>query len=130
MPSHLRVLIVEDDSAMAQMCAKLIRRRGHSAIIAGSCIDALGIVREAGDIDLVISDVQMPQMSGLQLLALLHAIDSRLPVILMTGYAEPPNADEAVAMGASDYLLKPFDSETLLCSVERVTSSRSNLPHS
>jgi DNA-binding NtrC family response regulator len=124
MPAGLKVLIVEDDNALARMCAKLIQRRGHSAVIARSCDDALGIVREAGDIDVVISDVQMPHISGLQLLALLHAIDSKLPIILMTGYGTLVNPKQAIAMGASDYIMKPFDSETLMGSLERVTYTR------
>jgi CheY-like chemotaxis protein len=49
----MKVLIVEDDNAMAQMCAKLIRRRGHSVLIAGSAQDALAILREGRDIDVV-----------------------------------------------------------------------------
>ena|SRR5207248_1831230 len=119
----MKVLIVEDDNAMAQMCAKLIRRRGHSVVIACSCHDALAIVREAHDIDVVVSDVKMPQMSGLELLLQLRAIDAKLPVLLMTGYTQLINTDQATALGATEYLLKPFDPETLLASLERVTRS-------
>src|SRR6185369_13481106 len=63
-----KVLIVEDDAAMAQMCAKLVRRRGHLAVIAATCQDALSILRDAADIDVVLSDIQMPNMSGIELL--------------------------------------------------------------
>jgi DNA-binding NtrC family response regulator len=124
MPSPIKVLIVEDDNAMAQMCAKLIRRRGHSAVIACSSRDALAIVRMGGDIDVVISDVMMPSMNGIQLMAQLHAIDRELPVILMTGYASSLGPSPAVALGAADYLIKPFDSEALLGSVERAFRMR------
>src|SRR5947208_11876438 len=119
MDLSLNVLIVEDDNAMAQMCAKLIRRRGHSAIIAGSCHEALGILAARGDVDAVISDVQMPQMSGIELLAQLREINVQIPVILMTGYTNIVSADEAVTLGAADYLSKPFDAETLIGSLER-----------
>jgi DNA-binding NtrC family response regulator len=119
-----KVLIVEDDNAMAQMCAKLIRRRGHTVLIAGSCHDALAVVRELRDIDVVISDVQMPQMSGVQLLARLHALDATLPVILMTGYAHVLGPDQALALGAADYILKPFEPEILISSLERASRSR------
>src|SRR5262249_1819496 len=83
LPMPTKVLIVEDDNAMAQMCAKLIRRRGHTVVIAGSGQDALAMIRQAADIDVVISDVQMPQMSGMQLLVRLRALDANLPIILM-----------------------------------------------
>ena len=129
MDARIKVLIVEDDNAMAQMCAKLIRRRGHSAVIACSSHDALAIVREARDIDIVISDIQMPEMSGLQLLARLRAIDETLPVILMTGYAHLLNPAEVIDQGAADYIMKPFDPDSLLGSLERATRSRHNLAH-
>src|SRR5262245_4101560 len=120
----LKVLIVEDDNAMAQMCAKLIRRQGHSAVIAGSGHDALRIVRAAQDVDAVISDIQMPQMSGIQLLAHLREFNAALPVILMTGYANLVGPDEAKTLGATTYLAKPFDADALIGILERAVRSR------
>jgi DNA-binding NtrC family response regulator len=124
-----KVLIVEDDNAMAQMCAKLIRRHGHTALIAGSGQDALTMITEAHDIDVVISDVQMPQMSGVQLLARLRAFDATLPIILITGYAHLLSPAEALELGATDYIMKPFEPETLIGSLERATKSRHKLTH-
>jgi DNA-binding NtrC family response regulator len=118
-----KVLIVEDDNAMAQMCAKLIRRRGHTVVIAASGQDALAMVREARDIDVVITDVQMPKMSGMQLAARLHALNANLPIILMTGYALLLSPSEALEIGAADYILKPFEPETLIGSLERALNS-------
>lgn len=123
----MKVLIVEDDNAMAQMCAKLIRRRGHSAVITCSSQDALAIVKTAGDIDVVLSDVQMPHMTGFELLAGLLEIDGSLPVILMSGYATVLSPAEAVELGAADYITKPFNSETLLGSLERAVRIREHL---
>jgi DNA-binding NtrC family response regulator len=119
MDLSLNVLVVEDDEAMAQMCAKVIRRRGHSAVIAESCQDAVAIVRAGREIDAVISDVHMPQMSGIELLVQLQELNAQLPVILMTGYTNIASANEAAALGAADYLSKPFDPETLIGSIER-----------
>jgi DNA-binding NtrC family response regulator len=122
-----KVLIVEDDNAMAQMCAKLIRRRGHNVVIAASGQDALAMVREARDIDVVITDVQMPKMSGMQLVARLHALDATLPIILMTGYAQLLSPSEALEIGAADYIMKPFEPETLIGSLERAINSGSHV---
>src|SRR5262245_42867500 len=124
-----KVLIVEDDNAMAQMCAKLIRRRGHIPLITSSGHDALSLVREGRDIDVVISDVQMPHMSGVELLARLRALDETLPVILITGYAHLCGPSQAIALGATDYITKPFEPEVLIGSLERATRSRYNLTH-
>jgi FixJ family two-component response regulator len=64
-------------------------------------------------------DVHMPQMSGIELLAQLREFNTQLPVILMTGYTNLVGSSEAVELGASDYLSKPFDAETLIGSIER-----------
>jgi CheY-like chemotaxis protein len=119
-----KVLIVEDDVAMAQMCAKLVRRQGHIPMVARSCRQALSLVRENADIDAVLSDIQMPNMSGIELLTQLQELDTHLPVILMTGYANIISAAEALSLGALDYLSKPFDAETLICSLERAFQTR------
>lgn len=124
-----KVLIVEDDNAMAQMCAKLIRRRGHVVLIAGSGHDAVAMVREVGDIDVVVSDVQMPRMNGQQLVAELHELDANLPVILMTGFTHLLSPFQATALGAVDYIMKPFEPEILISSLERAMRSRGNLSH-
>jgi DNA-binding NtrC family response regulator len=115
----LKVLIVEDDNAMSQMCAKLIRRHGHTALIADSGLHALAIFQSNPDIAAVLTDVQMPHMSGIRLLAELRALDPELPVILMTGYTNIVSLDEARSLGATDYLSKPFDAGTLIGSLER-----------
>ena len=119
-----KVLIVEDDAAMAQMCAKLVRRRGHLAVIAATCQEALTILRDASDVDVVLSDIQMPNMSGIELLLQLRRLDPHLPIILMTGYANVVSAAEALALGAADYLSKPFNASTLIGSLERAFETR------
>jgi len=119
-----KVLIVEDDNAMAQMCAKLIRRQGHSAVIAGSGHDALRIVKATQDVDAVLSDIQMPRMSGIELLARLREFNAGLPVILMTGYANVVTSDDAKTLGATTYLAKPFDADALIGILERAVRSR------
>jgi len=119
-----KILIVEDDNAMAQMCAKLLRRRGHSVLIANSGLDAVAIVRFGGDVDLVISDFRMPQMDGLQLVGRLHEIDSTLPVILMTGFASDVRVEHATKFGISDCVIKPFDPDGLLTSIDKVLRTR------
>jgi DNA-binding NtrC family response regulator len=122
----LKVLIVEDDHAMAQMCAKLIRRRGHTVRIAASGEDALALIREKHDVDVVISDVEMPHMSGIELLTGLRALDATIPVILITGYTHLLSPSQARELGATDFILKPFDPRTLLESLERINQSSHN----
>jgi len=124
--TQLKVLLVDDDQAMAQMCAKLIRRRGHLAIIAHTCQEAVHIVSAVDDLDVVVSDIQMPEMSGIQLLVRLRAMNQTLPVVLMTGYGHTVSSAQVLAMGAADYLIKPFEPDTFLTCLERATTSRHN----
>jgi DNA-binding NtrC family response regulator len=121
--TRLKVLLVEDDQAMAQMCAKLIRRRGHLAVIAHTSQEAVRIVSTFDDIDVVVSDIQMPEMSGIQLLVSLREMNQTLPVILMTGYGHTVSSAQVLAMGAADYLIKPFEPDTFLTCLERATRS-------
>ena len=109
---------------MAQMCAKLIRRRGHSAVIARSSEDALALIRGGARVDVVISDVQMPHMTGIELLAGIRQLDPELPIILMTGYATMISPGQANTLGATDYLTKPFDAEAFIGSLERAIRKR------
>ena len=126
MPTRLKVLVVEDDNSMAQMCAKLIRRRGHSAVVAGTCRDAVRIIASEHDIDVVVSDVQMPEMDGIQLLAQLRTFKKTLPVILMTGYGHVSGSSQFLALGATDYIIKPFEPDAFVACVERATRSSHN----
>ena len=125
----MNVLIVEDDNAMAQMCAKLIRRHGHTTHLARSGEEALAIMAEGQGIDVVVSDVQMPRISGIQLLMQLRALDESLPIILMTGYTHIINASQALTLGASDFIVKPFDSNTFMDCIERVLRLPVNFPY-
>jgi DNA-binding NtrC family response regulator len=125
----MKVLMVEDDSAMAQMCAKLLRRRGHTIHVAGTAEEALIIMEDQRDLDVVVSDVHMPRMSGIQLLQRIRAIDNSIPFILMTGYTHIVNASQAIALGAADYIVKPFDPEVFIHCLERVLRVPANFPY-
>ena len=120
----MKVLLVEDDQAMARMCAKLIHRRGHCAVVALSSEEAVRIVSDSDDIDVVVSDVQMPEMNGIQLLAQLRTMKNTLPVVLMTGYGHLVSSDQVLDMGAAGYIIKPFEPDVFLHCLERATRSR------
>jgi DNA-binding NtrC family response regulator len=120
----MKVLLVEDDQAMARMCAKLIHRRGHCAVVARSSEEAVRIVSDSDDIDVVVSDVQMPEMNGIQLLARLQTMKNTLPVVLMTGYGHLVSSAQVLAMGAAGYIIKPFEPDVFVDCVERATRSQ------
>lgn len=116
-----RLLVVEDDQAMQQMCVQLFQRRGYEAEGVSDAERALARVRGGETIDLVLSDIRLGRErseNGLELLKQLKALRPDMPVILMTGYATVQDAVEAMKLGAADYVTKPFERTELLNKVE------------
>jgi len=116
-----RVLIVDDDPAVLFALEETIRERRHDVVAVSSAAAALDAL---DGIDVVISDYAMPDMDGLQLLERLAAIDSTLPVIMVTAHGTERLAVRALKQGAYDYLTKPFDNDELFYSIERAAETR------
>jgi len=107
------VLIVDDDPQLRQSFEKLLSAEGDAVRVATSGEAALAQVRESLP-DLVIMDVRMPGMSGLETFRRLHELEPRLPVIIMTAYGTTETAIEATKLGAFEYVLKPFEIPDIL----------------
>ncbi|MFH1881458.1 MAG: sigma-54 dependent transcriptional regulator [Planctomycetota bacterium] len=120
MSRKTNILVVEDDAAMRQSCAKVFRLRGHNVTEASSAEEALDQIREQRDIDVVLTDLKMPGMDGVALLREIKLLDPRIEVVLMTGYGSIKNAIEAMKHGAADYITKPFDTNELLMTVSKI----------
>ncbi len=112
------ILIVDDDPRLRDSFAKLLAQEGHQPLTAASGEE--GIARLAQDKpDLVVMDVRMPGMTGIEALARMKAQDQATPVIIMTAFAATDTAIEAVNKGAFDYNLKPFDIPEMLGLIEQ-----------
>lgn len=116
----VNILIVEDDTAMRQSCAKVFRLKGFEVSEVSSADEALDEIRKRGDIDIVLTDLKLPGMDGVALLAQIKLLDPTIEVVLMTGYGSITNAVEAMKYGAADYITKPFDTNELLMTVGRI----------
>lgn len=104
-----RILIVDDDPIVADSLAQYVRTLGHEAATAGDGAEALAMLRNAGKAyHLVVSDVNMPRMDGLELLKQIRRLHEDVVVIVITGYGTIESAVEAVKLGAFDYLTKPI----------------------
>jgi len=102
-----KILIVDDDAQLRHSFNRLLSEEGHEVVTASSGETAITSVE--GDIpDLVILDIRLPGMTGLETLERLRKLESRLPVIIMTAYGTTDTAITATRMGAFDYVLKPF----------------------
>jgi DNA-binding NtrC family response regulator len=116
------VLVVDDDEGVARVLAALLRQDGLEALTAASGSAALDLLR-ARPCDLVISDLRMPGMDGLQLLAALGQRLPDVPVIVITAHGTIPLAVGAMRGGAADFILKPFDREEILYAVRKALAA-------
>ncbi|MBM4294809.1 MAG: sigma-54-dependent Fis family transcriptional regulator [Deltaproteobacteria bacterium] len=107
------IIVVDDDHQLRQSFKKILAAEGHSVRTAASGEAALELVRESLP-DLVIMDIRMPGMDGLEAFRRMRAIESRLPVVIMTAYGTTETAIEATKLGAFDYVLKPFEIPDIL----------------
>ncbi|MFT3711437.1 MAG: sigma-54 dependent transcriptional regulator [Archangium sp.] len=116
------ILVVDDDEAVGKVLAALLTQSGHKATWVGSAEAALATLDKKA-FDLVISDVRMPGLSGLELLKLLRQRSPDLPVVLLTAHGTVQMAVEAMREGAADFLLKPFNRDEVLFVVKKCLSS-------
>jgi cyclic di-GMP phosphodiesterase len=107
MEQRAHILVVDDDPFTLDSISLLIREFGYQVSACPRGRDALDLLRET-TVDAVLTDIKMPDLTGLELLEQIHTKDPELPVILMTAYAELDTAVEAIKMGAADFLIKPY----------------------
>ena len=114
MPEHL--LVVDDQTSMRELLGILFEREGYTVSAASSAEEAIALLKSL-PIDLVLTDMNMPGMSGLELVRLVRSgvipQHRDLPMVMVTAYGTTQSAIQAMKEGASDYVLKPFDNDEL-----------------
>jgi len=106
------ILIVEDEVSLRQMLTILLKREGYSVEQADNGLNALSMIKEKS-IDLIISDIQMPKMTGIELLRSLWDENIDVPMIMVTAFSSTEEAVEAMKLGAYDYITKPFKNDEI-----------------
>jgi len=117
------VLVVDDEKNYLVVLSELLGEEGYEVLCASSAPEALSFLEES-DVDLVITDMKMPKMSGIQLLQEVKRRDPGLPVIMMTAYGTVENAVQAMKKGALDYITKPFQNEELKLTIRKAIDHR------
>jgi DNA-binding NtrC family response regulator len=107
------ILIVEDKESMAEMLSQALEAEGYSTLHAKDGGEGIQLFKDK-KIDLVLTDLKLPQKDGLEVLAVVKAHNPLTPVIMMTAYGTIETAVKAVKEGAYDFLTKPFDPDHLL----------------
>lgn len=113
-----QILVVDDEPKMRRVLEIMLQKMGHKVFAAGNGREALQVFA-AQAIDLVITDLRMPEMDGIELLAQLRAQESEVPVMVITAHGTIETAVTAMKHGACDYILRPFDIDALELAVSR-----------
>jgi two-component system response regulator HydG len=121
--SKARILVVDDEPSARSGLEKLLRQDGYEVDAASEGAIALGIASERPP-DVVVTDLKMPKMDGIELLRKLREQDPDLPVIVVTAFGDVSSAVGAMRAGAEDYLTKPVDFDALALAIERALERR------
>ena len=111
-----RILVIDDDIGLTTVVRRGLAYEGFEVIVAGSGAEGLARARERYP-DLVILDIMMPEMDGLEVLRRLRQADEQLPILLLTAKDEPADQVRGLERGADDYVVKPFTFEVLAARV-------------
>jgi DNA-binding NtrC family response regulator len=123
-PDSVNVLFVDDEVAFVEAVARRLSRLDIAVVAASGGDDAIRILAENDDIDVVVLDIRMPGMDGLQTLLEVKRLRSSMPVIILTGHGTVESAIKGMKLGAFDYLTKPCELETLVRRIRQAAGQR------
>jgi two-component system response regulator PilR (NtrC family) len=118
-----RILVVDDEQSIRELLAIVLRREGYDVLLAEDGRSAVELL-EREPVDLLISDIQMPDLSGVEVLRAAKQLDRDVLGIMITAFASTDTAVEAMRLGACDYLSKPFDVDLLKMKVREKIENR------
>ena len=123
-PTGTTIIVVEDEPGLrATLCGILLEDTGYKVIGLESGADALQMIRKS-PFDVIIADIRLPDVSGLEILELAKEINPDAAVIMMTGYTEEDSVKRAVSHGAYACIHKPFDVEKVIELVEHIAKEK------
>jgi len=123
MTPHERILVVDDEEQMRGLLVKVLERKGYQVSVCGNGADALDFL-EREPADLVVTDVRMPGLSGMEALRAIKELNPEIVVIIMTAFGSIDQAVQAVKEGAYDYVNKPFKIDEMLLTIEKALEER------
>jgi len=122
-----RILIVDDEPYMCDVCSRTLQRGGYEVIAMSDSHAAARLLHGQQRFDLLLTDITMPAMSGLELAHVAREQDPTIAIIIMTGYATMENLQQSVRRGIADFLSKPFELDHLRLAVDQALHKRSIL---
>ena len=115
-----KILVVDDDLAMGEMCKELLKSKGYTSEVVSSGKEAIEKVFMDGVYSIVLTDLVMPDIDGIEVLKKIKQQNPQIDVVVMTSYGTVTNAVEAMKLGASDYITKPFKRDELVVVIEKI----------
>lgn len=114
-----RILVVDDELDMLALLAMIISEKtDHKVTTTNNPLEVIQFVREGG-YDLIITDLKMPTLDGIELIGEIRKINQYIPILVITAYGSIESAEEAINKGAYDYITKPFRKEQILIAIDR-----------
>jgi DNA-binding NtrC family response regulator len=123
MTSNLHILLIDDDQGTTELLREVLQKEGYVVDAAKTGQEALAQAR-ALPCDVVLADLRLPDLDGIEVLRTFHALDPDLPVIVMTAFGSMETAVEAIRDGAYDYISKPFNLTEVRLTVQRACERR------
>ena len=114
-----RILVVDDEPNMLRLLKTILMdKTGYEVTTTNNPLEVAKMLQEA-HYDLVITDLKMPLVDGIDLIDIIRGIDTAMPIIMITAYGTIETAEEAIQKGAYDFITKPFRKETILITIKR-----------
>jgi PAS domain S-box-containing protein len=124
--AHERILVVDDEPGVVRSCVRILSREGYTVTGNTNSQSVPDLLRQE-TFDMLLTDIKMPRLDGMELLELSRAVDPHLTVVLITGFGTMEDAVRAIRLGASGFLMKPFDPGELIQTVEESLARRNML---
>ena len=119
-----KILLIEDDVSFCMMIQTFLQKKGFEVQSVYSFKEAEGIIKDDKELDLVLTDVRLPDSDGVEILKYIKKINSRIQVILMTGYTDIKTAVNVMKLGAFDYVEKPINSDEIITKINQALSNK------
>ena len=121
--SKVHILVIDDEPSVRQMCVRTLCSRGYRVTETNSGAEAIAYLQDQ-TCDLLLTDLKMPGMGGLEVCRAVRRFDPELPIVIMTGYGTMESAIEALQVGASEFILKPFRPDELVIPIKHALDKR------
>lgn len=118
MKQSITVMVVDDELMMRKLVERVLTRDGFQVVLAGDGEEALRLLTERR-VEIIISDINMPRLNGFELLRSVKQLYPNIAVVMMTAYGDTYSVNDALLLGADEYVTKPFQSHEIALIVER-----------